>query len=275
VRAIGIIPARHASTRFPGKPLALICGRPMIQWVHERVTMARSLSDVLVATDDERIRACVQGFGGKAVLTASRHESGTDRLAEVAAGLDVDVVVNVQGDEPLIAPDAVDAVTQALADDASADMATLAGPLTAPNAYRDPSVVKVVTDASGRALYFSRAPIPWDRAASDTSAPPTLARRHVGVYAYRRAFLLEFQQWPVSELERCEGLEQLRALEHGARIRVCHTEHEPLSVDTPSDVAAVEQRLRALHGNRSPRDGGGAERSAQAGGPVGPGHGRT
>jgi len=218
----------------------------MIRWVHEAVSRCRTLDEVRVATDDARIRDCVVAFGGRVVMTSPDHPSGTDRLAEAAADLDdADLVVNVQGDEPLLDPAAVDEAVAALLGDPEADLATLAAPLTDALAFADPSVVKVVVDGGGRALYFSRAPIPWPRAtgAGAGIAPPEGALRHLGLYVYRKGFLRRFCAWGPSHLERLESLEQLRALEHGARIRVALTEHPSLGVDTPADVPAVVARL--------------------------------
>ena len=228
----------------------------MIRWVHEAVSRCRTVDEVRVATDDARIRECVEGFGGRVAMTSPHHASGTDRVAEAASDLGPqDVVVNVQGDEPLVEPGAIDEVVRALLDDPHADLATLATPLTEPAAFGDPSVVKVVRDGQGRALYFSRAPIPWPRASgaarwTGAEAPhpppphPDGALRHLGLYAYRTGFLRRFCAWGPSPLERLEALEQLRALEHGARIRVALTHHAPLAIDTPADVPAVVARLR-------------------------------
>jgi 3-deoxy-manno-octulosonate cytidylyltransferase (CMP-KDO synthetase) len=245
VTAIGVIPARYASTRFPGKPLHPLLGRPMIQWVCERVARAKTLDEVLVATDDERIRDRVAAFGARVILTSNKHPSGTDRVGEATAGLDAELVVNIQGDEPLIDPADVDSVVQELITHPEADMATLAVPLLDEEAFRDPSVVKVVTDGRGRALMFSRAPIPWHRDGSTAGQPvPKGALQHVGLYAYRREFLQRFCQWGPSPLEEIESLEQLRALEHGAHVRVALSENRPVGVDTPADAAAAEARLR-------------------------------
>lgn len=254
MRALGVIPARHGSTRFPGKPLAPILGRPMVQWVHERASRAIELDEVVVATDDERVAACVRGFGGRVVMTSPDHASGTDRVAEVARGIEAASYVNIQGDEPLIDPDAIDIAVRALLADDSADWSTLAAPLLAAGELADPSVVKVVTDERGRALYFSRAPIPWDRSrGGEGGAPPRLGRRHVGLYALRRKALADFTAWGPSPLELCESLEQLRALEHGARIVVAEIPGITLAVDHPRDVPAVEARLRALLAGESAR----------------------
>jgi 3-deoxy-manno-octulosonate cytidylyltransferase (CMP-KDO synthetase) len=248
---VAIIPARFGSTRLPGKPLSEIHGRPMIQWVHERACRSRLIGRVLVATDDERIALTVRGFGGEAVMTSPAHASGTDRLAEVAAGMqDAQIVVNVQGDEPLLDLVSLDAVVQAVRDDESLPMATLSVPLRDPREMLSPSVVKVVSDARGDALYFSRSPIPFVRAASDPQAAAMaavdlgLARKHVGLYVYRRAALLRFAALPPAPLEIAEGLEQLRALHHGMRLKVVEQERETgLAVDTPEDLARVREIL--------------------------------
>ena len=214
----------------------------MIEWVHEAVKRAQSLSQVLVATDDERIAARVAAFGGEAVLTSPDHPSGTDRVAEAVAGLEADIVVNVQGDEPLLDPSGIDAVVAELENRPEADMATLAVPLEDREAFHDPNVVKLVTDLEGRALWFSRAPVPWPRGGGERPAPVG-ARLHVGLYAYRREFLMRFCSWEPSALERTESLEQLRALEHGADIRVVTGGRRSPAVDRPEDVAAVEALL--------------------------------
>jgi 3-deoxy-manno-octulosonate cytidylyltransferase (CMP-KDO synthetase) len=248
---VAIIPARFGSTRLPGKPLSDINGKPLIQLVHERARRARRVERVLVATDDERIARAVRSFGGEAVMTSPAHASGTDRLAEAAAAIDATVVVNVQGDEPMLDPEGVDAAVEALLDDAALPMATLSLPLTDVDEMLSASVVKVVTDARGDALYFSRSPIPHVRlaAAGDPRAAATeavargLARKHVGLYAYRRETLMRVAALPPSPLERAEGLEQLRALEAGVRIRVVERQGTSgVAVDTPQDL----ERVRAL-----------------------------
>jgi 3-deoxy-manno-octulosonate cytidylyltransferase (CMP-KDO synthetase) len=243
-----VIPARYASTRLPGKPLADIAGQPMIVRVAAAARRARA-SGVWVATDDERIVAAVRQHGFDAVMTSSRHLSGTDRIAEVADQLhwdDADIVVNVQGDEPLLDPALIEAVAGALGGDPDAAMATAAHPLTAAADFFNPNVVKVVCDVRGRALYFSRAPIPWDRdhlAGSRDTLPAALpAQRHIGLYAYRVSFLRQFGQLAVSPLERCESLEQLRALWHGFPIRVVGVDHPPApGVDTAEDLERVRR----------------------------------
>ncbi len=241
MRAVGIVPARWASTRFPGKPLAMIGGRPMLEWVVEGARSAKRLRDVLVATDDERIvRACAD-FGARAVLTSPDHPTGTDRLAEVALSLDDDVVVNIQGDEPLIRGDVIDAAVAALEEDVEAPMATLVH-AAEPEALDDPNRVKVTVDRRGRALYFSRSRIPAGTAARHW--------QHVGLYAYRRSFLLEFVRLAPTPCEQSESLEQLRALEHGHPIRVAVVEAwGSCPVDVPEDVARVEARLAQSGGD--------------------------
>lgn len=237
-----VIPARYASTRLPGKPLAPIAGKPMIQHVVERVRRAGRVSRVVVATDDDRIKAAVDSFGGEAIMTRRDHRSGTDRAAEVAAHLAADVYVNVQGDEPLIDPATVDAVVAAILDDDSVRIATPCTAILQPNDIMDPNVVKVVRDFDGDALYFSRAPVPWVR---DTGAT-IVARhwKHIGLYAFRRDALLEYPTLPPGELERVEQLEQLRWLENGFGIRVVETDYDAVSVDVPADIERVEKLLR-------------------------------
>ena len=247
VTALGIIPARHASTRFPGKSLVVLAGKPMIQWVWERASLARELSGLLVATDDGRIAACVASFGGRAVMTSPACATGTDRLAEVASSEAAEIYVNVQGDEPLIDPGAIDACVRALRGDAEASMSTLCAPLPGAADYESPNVVKVVRDGRGRALYFSRAPIPWERGRLPGAPPPQSARRHVGLYAYRRDALLALQGLAAPELERCESLEQLRALHAGMIIAVAEGPPSGPAVDVPEDVPAAEAAIaRAL-----------------------------
>jgi 3-deoxy-manno-octulosonate cytidylyltransferase (CMP-KDO synthetase) len=248
---VAIIPARFGSTRLPGKPLSEIHGKTLIQRVHERVRDARCLDRVLVATDDERIAAAVRVFGGEAVMTWAGHATGTDRLAEAASALEAEIVVNVQGDEPLLEPAAIDAVVRALQEDASLPMATLSVPLRDAEEMLSPSVVKVVTDARGMALYFSRRPLPFMRAAggderlaAEYAVARGLARKHVGLYAYRHAALTRFASLPPSPLEVAEGLEQLRALHHGMGIRVVErTGDGGVAVDTPEDLERVRTLL--------------------------------
>lgn len=237
VKVTGIIPARYQSTRFPGKPLADICGKPMIQHVYERAKAASVLEDVLVATDDARIYEAVTGFGGKAVMTSPHHSTGTDRLAEVATELDSDIVVNIQGDEPLLRPESIEQAVRPLLEDESLEMSTLKLRIENPEDVLDPNVVKVVTDLNGNALYFSRAPIPYPREGTTTYY------RHIGLYVYRREFLLRFAKLAPTPLETIEKLEQLRALENGYKIRVVETEYSAIGVDTPEDLEKVKQIL--------------------------------
>lgn len=239
---LAVIPARYASARFPGKALVSLGGKPMIQRVWERVRQASSPDAILVATDDERIRSAVMAFGGEAVMTRADHRSGTERVAEVAAGRsDAELIVNVQADEPLLEPAAIDAAVEALRSNTDVHVATLAVPIGNPAEIMDPNVVKTVLDFDGNALYFSRAPIPWVR----DRAGPVHAKhlKHLGLYAFRRDALLEFDTFPVGDLERIEQLEQLRWLENGYRIRVVETEYDSIGVDTPEDAARVEQLL--------------------------------
>ena len=245
--AIAIIPARYASTRLPGKPLVALAGKLMIERVWERVRRAKKISRVIVATDDERIIRAVAAFGGEAVMTRSEHRSGTERVAEVAATTvreGEEIFVNVQGDEPLIEPAAIDTAVEAIESDESAPVATLAVPIAKPADIMDPNVVKVVLDFDGNALYFSRAPIPWVR---DRNAPVHARHlKHLGLYAFRRAALLDFPTLPLGDLERIEQLEQLRWMENGYKIRVAETPHDSISVDVPEDVSRLEQLLREL-----------------------------
>jgi len=238
---VAVIPARFASTRFPGKPLADIDGRPMIEHVYRRAAASSAVSQVMVATDDARIARAVTAFGGHVRLTSPDHLSGTDRLAEVAASLDCDVMVNVQGDEPLLDPRAI---TEAVAPftDPSISMTTLYRRIEDPADLTNPNVVKVVVDRAGFALYFSRSPIPYIR--DPRGGWPPLYR-HIGLYAYRRTTLLVLASLDPTPLERAESLEQLRALEHGIRIKTVQTAYDSLGVDTPEDLEQVRRLLTA------------------------------
>jgi 3-deoxy-manno-octulosonate cytidylyltransferase (CMP-KDO synthetase) len=236
---VAIIPARYASTRLPGKALADLDGRPMIEHVYRRVSAARGLSDVIVATDDLRIATRVHDFGGKVRLTKATHASGTDRLAEVVASMDCDVVVNVQGDEPLIDPRSIDELTAPFADPA-VQMTTLFRRIQDPSELNNPNITKVVIDRGGFALYFSRAAIPFVR--DPRGGWPPLYR-HIGLYAYRRSTLLVLASLDPTPLERAEALEQLRALEHGIRIKAIETRHESFEVNTPEDLEQVRRLL--------------------------------
>jgi 3-deoxy-manno-octulosonate cytidylyltransferase (CMP-KDO synthetase) len=246
-----VIPARYASTRLPGKALLPMAGKPMVQWVYERAAKSRA-SQIIVATDDARIFSAAQAFGAQVEMTAPTHPSGTDRIAEVARARNwasADIVVNVQGDEPLIPPALIDQVAGLLQLNDEAHMATLGSPLTQIDQLLDPNVVKVVTDVSGRALYFSRAPIPWSRDAAPAGLSSQTsfagARRHIGIYAYRVGALLRLAALAPTPLENAEKLEQLRALENGFEIRVASAVEPPgPDVNTPEDLERVQARLR-------------------------------
>jgi len=241
VQVVCIIPSRYESTRFPGKPLADLCGKPMIQHVYERVLRAKSVTFAAVATDDERIFAAVQAFGGRAVMTSPSHRSGTDRIAEAVEALDLEddaIVVNIQGDQPLFEPSQVDEVVGPLREDPLIPMSTLIYRIIRAEEITHPNAVKVVFDSRLFALYFSRATVPFVR---DRDKRADYYKHH-GIYAYRRAFLRTFTALPEGVLERLESLEQLRALEHGHRIRVVVTPHDSVEVDTPDEL----ERVRCL-----------------------------
>ena len=243
MKVLCIIPARYASTRLPGKPLRDIAGKPMIVRVYERATRAQRVHEVVVATDDERIRAAVEEHGGNAVMTRADHATGTDRLAEVAAQRpDCDLIINVQGDEPLIDPTVIDALVAPFEHDTALMMATAKTEITDAAEMENPNNVKVVADRTGNALYFSRARIPYARNAG------AKVYKHIGIYAYRRDFLLAYAKMAQTELECSESLEQLRALENGYRIRVVETDAVFIGVDTEEDLAAVnaEYQRRGL-----------------------------
>jgi 3-deoxy-manno-octulosonate cytidylyltransferase (CMP-KDO synthetase) len=245
MKILGIIPARYASTRFPGKPLHLIAGKPLIQRVVEQCRKAHSLAQVVVATDDLRIAEVARKFC-RVELTREDHPSGSDRIAEVAARCECDAVVNIQGDEPLIEPAVVDAVAQALT---GSEMSTAATPIQNLAEYDNPNVVKVVVNRAGHALYFSRRTIPYLREAASRSASEQLAAfpflKHLGIYGFRRATLLRLVQFPVSPLENAEKLEQLRALDNGIQIAVVSVNYDSVGVDVPEDVARVEAILKS------------------------------
>ncbi len=236
-----VIPARYGSARLPGKPLVDLAGKPMIQRVYEQAKRAKTAGRVIVATDDERIVKAVEGFGGEARMTRADHRTGTERIAEVAAHTDGEVFVNVQGDEPLLDPVAVDTAVNSLLEEPAAAIATVAVLIRTPADIMDPNVVKTVLDFEDNAIYFSRAPIPWVR----DSAAKTHARhlKHLGLYVFQREALLEYPTLPQGELERIEQLEQLRWMENGWKIRVTEVEHDALSVDVPEDVKRVEELL--------------------------------
>jgi 3-deoxy-manno-octulosonate cytidylyltransferase (CMP-KDO synthetase) len=244
MKVVGIIPARYASTRFPGKPLALIAGKPLIQRVVERCQSAKALSEVIVATDDTRIWEVAQNFC-RVEMTAPDHPSGSDRIAEVASRCDCDAVVNIQGDEPLMDPSVIDGVARALDQE---EMSTAATSIQNPEEYESPNVVKVVVNSAGRALYFSRRTIPYLREAASGSVSEQLAAfpflKHLGIYGYRRETLLRLVKYPVSPLEQAERLEQLRALEHGIQIAVVKVDCDSVGVDVPGDIKRVEHLLK-------------------------------
>jgi 3-deoxy-manno-octulosonate cytidylyltransferase (CMP-KDO synthetase) len=246
VTAAVVIPARYASTRFPGKPLARDTGRFLIQHVYERATQATTIRRVLVATDDQRILEAVRSFGGEAVMTRADHPSGTDRVAEAAASLDCDIVVNIQGDEPELEPACIDGLVDRLARDRDCVMATAACPFAAvpDSSPTDANAVKVVIDGRGRALYFSRSLIPCPAAAlpSASATPAGPPYLHLGIYAYRRDFLMTLASLPPTPLERIERLEQLRALENGYRIAVVVVDKAAVGIDAPADYAAFVRR---------------------------------
>jgi 3-deoxy-manno-octulosonate cytidylyltransferase (CMP-KDO synthetase) len=250
-RTIAVIPARYDSTRFPGKPLAELAGKPLIEHVYRRTAACRVLDGVIVATDDDRIADAVRGFGGLVRMTDGRHRSGTDRLAEVARTLDHELIVNVQGDEPLIEPTMIEEALRPFLDDPSLLMSTLRRRFEQETDARDPNVVKVVVDRRGYALYFSRAPIPFIRdhvtgsgRDMNEGARP-FCYKHIGLYVYRRHFLLTLAHLPVTPLERAEALEQLRVLEHGYRILAVETAFDSIGVDTPEDLERVRQLMAA------------------------------
>lgn len=252
MRVAIVIPARYSSSRLPGKPLLRATGKYLIQHAYEQAVAARCAADVVVATDDDRIRAAVESFGGRAVLTRADHPSGTDRVAEVAAGLPADVVINLQGDEPLIDPAALDLLAGLLAADPGSDMATLAVPIADRDTYLSPNVVKVVTDTRGRALYFSRSPIPMVRDGEpDFTARPARFLQHLGLYAYRREFLLRIAVTPPHPLEESEKLEQLRVLGTGGAIQLGVVAHAHRGVDTPADYDAFVRAYRERGLNRA------------------------
>ncbi len=245
MRIIGIIPSRWGSTRFPGKSLHPIAGKPLLQWVVERARQARTIAEWCVATDDERIASAARGWGVTVAMTSPDHPSGTDRVAEAARGRGADAVINVQGDEPLIAPALIDELAATFRDGAGWEMVTAATPLRDPAWLANPTVVKAVFTRAGQALYFSRAPIPCVRDAATGARPAEgLHWRHIGVYGYRADFLERLVREPPCALELAEKLEQLRALDLGARMRVIVTEDFGIGVDTPADVPLAEAALR-------------------------------
>ncbi len=248
MQAIGVIPARWGSTRFKGKVLAKINGKPMIEHVWRRARQSRLLTDVIIACDDQRIAKAAEKFGAKAVLTARDHASGTDRIAEAAANVAAEVIVNIQGDEPLIEHGIIDDLVTVLSKAPDCVMATTIKVVRTKEELENPNVVKAVIDAAGNALYFSRSVIPYDR--DKAGVGKIKYYKHLGIYAYRKDFLLKFKDMPKSRLERAEQLEQLRALEAGVKIKTVLTDVETVGVDTPEDLARVENILRKRDGRK-------------------------
>ena len=248
-KILGVIPARFSSTRFPGKVLAPIAGKTMLQHVYERAALSTYLTSILIATDDERVYAAAKNFGARVRMTRSDHLSGTDRVAEAASAVDAEIVVNIQGDEPLIDPAAIDAAILPIVHEPEIVMGTLKKRIEDAREITDPNVVKVVTNHAGDAIYFSRCAIPFEREKSVN----TPYFKHIGLYVYQRDFLLAYSALPVGPLETAERLEQLRALENGFRIRVVETEYESLGVDTPEDLERVARLFAAsmLQGMRN------------------------
>jgi 3-deoxy-manno-octulosonate cytidylyltransferase (CMP-KDO synthetase) len=248
-RIVGVIPARYGSSRFEGKVLANIAGKPMIQWVYERARQSKMLDELLVAVDDPRVQSQVEAFGGKAILTGTHHESGTDRIAEVVEKMPADIVVNIQGDQPLLDPNMIDEAIQPMIDDPEIQMSTLKREIEQ-DEFDDPGVVKVVVDEKGFALYFSRSLLPFPRYDENLHV-----YEHVGLYVYRKDFLLKISKMPQGYLEKIESLEQLRVMEKGYKILVVETKTDRtagISVDTPEDLKKVE---RVIKQKKGPSDG--------------------
>jgi 3-deoxy-manno-octulosonate cytidylyltransferase (CMP-KDO synthetase) len=241
-QAVAIIPARFASVRLPGKPLIQLCGKPMIQWVYEKALQIPQVERVLVATDDHRILNEVRKFGGEAFLTPPGVTTGSERAGLVAGEIEAEIVVNLQGDEPLISPTAAGNAIQALIDDSRLKVSTLGFPIQSEEEWQNPSIVKIIVDHAMNAIYFSRAPLPYNR--DDVFKPMPLLFRHIGVYVYRKSFLMDFLNWPEGLLESKEKLEQLRILERGYKIKVIQADRLSPGVDTPEDVPVVEKILK-------------------------------
>lgn len=238
---VGVIPARYSSSRFEGKVLADIMGKPMLQHVWERAKQSNLLDELIIACDDERVAAVAKKFGAKTVMTAKGHASGTDRLCEVANPIEAKVVVNIQGDEPLVHPTMINAVVRALLEDKSLTMATIMKAIDDPQVINDPNVVKVIIDKNDFAIYFSRLPIPCRAENSEVKLPVYF--KHIGLYSYTKDFLFTYKNLPVSYLEKVERLEQLRVIEEGFRIKVIETKHDTIGVDTPEDLEKVREYL--------------------------------
>lgn len=241
MKVIACIPARYASTRFPGKILAKDTGKYLIEHIYEQVSKAELPEKIIIATDDRRVETAGREFGAEVIMTNPAHSSGTDRIAEAVSSIDCEIVINIQGDEPEIPPENIDRVAELLLDDPQARMATLASPLQNPADITNPNIVKVVTDKNGNALYFSRASIPYDRK-NEGAGRPADYLRHIGIYAYRKDFLLELARLPQTPLEKLEKLEQLRALQNGCKIKVGTTEHHCEGIDTPQQYEEFVKR---------------------------------
>ncbi|MCL2080067.1 MAG: 3-deoxy-manno-octulosonate cytidylyltransferase [Oscillospiraceae bacterium] len=239
MKTIGIIPARYGSSRFPGKPLANICGKPMIWWVYNTLSQMREISETRVATDDERIFRCVSEFGGKAIMTGEC-ASGTDRVAEACRDLDFDIVLNIQGDEPMVRPELIRKLLSAF-DDEYVKMATLRRKIDNEMELRDPNIAKLIINNKEDAIYFSRSEIPYNRENADI-----IYYKHIGIYGYTRNFLFEFVSWPQSSLEKAECLEQLRVIENGYAIRTVETQFQSIGVDLPEHIKAVEKEMESM-----------------------------
>lgn len=242
-KVIGVIPARLGSTRLQEKVLKPINGKPMVEWVWKRASQAKFLTDVIVACDDVRIEAAVKNFGGKAIMTDVNHPNGSSRVAEVASKTDAEIYINIQGDEPMINPQGIDQLAEVLVREKELQVATLAVRKDSAEDFENPNVVKVVCRENGDALYFSRSPLPYYR---EKPAGGATFLKHLGIYGYRKNFLLQFVTWKPGTLENFEKLEQLRILERGIPLRVIETVHDSLSVDTAADLAAVEARMKEV-----------------------------
>lgn len=240
--AVVIIPARYASSRLPGKPLVEIGGKPLIQWVFERALKIGNASDVMIVTDDERVVKVARGFQAKVVMSPSDISSGSERVGYAAKNVNADIIVNLQGDEPIIPTEAVDEAIGALKEDSQLNVSTLGCPLESEDEWNNPSVVKVLVDSQMNSIYFSRSKIPFFRDSHFYHLPQLL--KHIGVYVYRKQFLMQFLDWEATPLEKIEKLEQLRILEHGQKIRVVRTEKNSFGVDTPDDVAYIETLIK-------------------------------
>lgn len=244
-KVIVVIPARYKSTRFPGKPLAEIQGKPLIYWVYNQAKKIQNVDDVFIATDDERIKETVENFGGKSVMTSERHATGTDRIAEAVEKMDADIIVNIQGDEPLFNSQSVEKAVNVLLNDKDQNisMTTLMTKIQNKEQYDDPNTVKVVTDKSGFALYFSRSLIPFPREKEITNV-----YKHIGIYGYRKNFLLKYTSMEQTPLEKTESLEQLRIIENGYKIKLIETKRESLSIDTPEDLELLKKQFKNIKG---------------------------